>query len=1180
MRTAAFNLLAQFPEGPLPGIECAQDIEALLVGTLPLLQSARVYDSEAGASILRLITLRYVGSLGWKVKLSWALPMVDVEVKESAAQGGYQALAASGPTQMRAVQLLLDGALKSVVEGLSAQASRADAPPQSGHVHGFLTTLRWSMADVEAQRERYRDLDIDVKASGLNAIGGWQSRLSAILSACYAAFEGAMAVLCGDSDADVVDGGGGSVADNFLPGSLSAENETEGLGDETPAMATREGKLRIVLAWLAAKEAALCIGQAVALAVPKPAPKGAKLKLAPKHQEKQNQGQLKPEKKQKLDKSRADERPSGAARRGVAEQLGHDGSSNLKDAKAVGCVLSREELNEAGLRLVAVLLQSRHTGVIERAAQGLAFACERLVASPCPALANLPTEWLAALLASALGEPSEELLRLSLQSHRSAHVGRVSPAGAREPTFLRRSAGLPHAVLAVLYAERPGASGGRLFGACMSEALRAAGELSKTEWVQRVHALNLLRMIFLDSAFVLQVMPFAGSGFLAALRALSCRDSWAVRNSGTLLFAALLDRTLRQRRTKEDADATSSDDANGIGVRDFFSRAPELRAFLMDALQPSPDGSSGRGNLAIYPLLLLLSRLVPSPAAAKGSDDAMLDEFVPLVRAFSRDRQLRVRTTAASALVPLVTPDALPAILLELADELCSATSHNHAHGVLLQLRALAAHASTASTFANSFEPRFVGRLCAALVPALVCFTLPCNPVRATFAQLLSTLAPIAPPQSFERAKTAVQEAVLAPVDMSGLDAGAYRAELHRLELQLLCLPLAMASGSAVASQAEAKGSTTGCPLPEAALLRMLASDVYEVRLAGLFAARPLLGLPHAHVDDGVPVVRKAQQQKPPLHGGCSGLLSAISRGELLSSLVAILERSQRSAAWASVETSLGESRSCVLHALYLLVVLLQPSPTGSRCTASPQLRRRLVVANAFCLASRDDEVRAAALELKGAVLCGVGANDAQDTDGSFMRDSEGVATAAAESWEELEGASREDVPVALRISAARAMGTRRPSTAREWQLVLRLLDDDDDDVREAMAAEVTPVVAPGSVGALNATAVQQLAWQFVARRFAKEELGLLLARPKDDVMEIEEEQRLHVNALGTDGNGGRAHQEPFAVFATEACNFYREERQMHDIAAHVLDRSTTTPVGWSASGELLQALQASSHAM
>ena len=109
---------------------------------------------------------------------------------------------------------------------------------------------------------------------------------------------------------------------------------------------------------------------------------------------------------------------------------------------------------------------------------------------------------------------------------------------------------------------------------------------------------------------------------------------------------------------------------------------------------------------------------------------------------------------------------------------------------------------------------------------------------------------------------------------------------------------------------------------------------------------------------------------------------------------------------------------------------------------------------------------------------------------------------------------------------------------------------------------------------------MQQLAWQFVARRFAKEELGLLLARPKDDVMEIEEEQRLHVNALGTDGNGGRAHQEPFAVFATEACNFYREERQMHDIAAHVLDRSTTTPVGWSASGELLQALQASSHAM
>ena len=110
-------------------------------------------------------------------------------------------------------------------------------------------------------------------------------------------------------------------------------------------------------------------------------------------------------------------------------------------------------------------------------------------------------------------------------------------------------------------------------------------------------------------------------------------------------------------------------------------------------------------------------------------------------------------------------------------------------------------------------------------------------------------------------------------------------------------------------------------------------------------------------------VVRKAQRQKPPLHGDCSGLLSAISRGELLSSLVAILERSQRSAVWASVETSLERAaHACCTHCIFLSAAAF----AGSRCTASPQLRRRLVVANAFCLASRDDEVRAAALELKG----------------------------------------------------------------------------------------------------------------------------------------------------------------------------------------------------------------------
>lgn len=175
-------------------------------------------------------------------------------------------------------------------------------------------------------------------------------------------------------------------------------------------------------------------------------------------------------------------------------------------------------------------------------------------------------------------------------------------------------------------------------------------------------------------------MPYVGAGFLTALRALSQADQWHVRNSGMLLLAALLERALRHRRTREDHDAHRGDDANGIGVRDFFGRAPALLAFLTDALARADTataaarttsrgdggasgsrgggGAGGVAQLDPFPMLLLLSRLVPSPSTAEEGTSARslgaaLAALVPLVQACGASRHLRVRQTAALALVPL-----------------------------------------------------------------------------------------------------------------------------------------------------------------------------------------------------------------------------------------------------------------------------------------------------------------------------------------------------------------------------------------------------------------------------------------------------------------------------------------------------------------------------------------------
>ena len=1126
VRAVAFGLLSRFPPGPLPGLDNAHAVELLLVGTMPLLQSARVYDSEAGASVVRLIAQRYVGSLGWQVKFTWGSPMANVTVKESgrskasataAAEGGRAAIVspvASGATQMRAIQTMLDAVIKVVQEGLAV----TNMPAPTGHVHGFLTALRWSMIDVEATRERLHLTHSAATAEGgtsaqLTLLGGWQSRLPAILQACYLALDGAISVLCGGSEADVVDGGGGSVADNYLPSHYAVEpmdGDDGPSGEGTPAAATRDGKLRVVLAWLAAKEASLCIGQAVALAAPKSVLKGTKLKASQA-------------------RASAPSPPQGNAPNLAGAQAENSArkpqSSHSRKGDGKGTsdsTLSREQVDDAGLRLVSVLLQSRHTGVIERAAQGLALACERLLACPQPSLATLPAEWLSALLTKALGPPSDDVLRTHLAAHlHSAKQRGTEFEAQRELTFLRRSAGLPHAVIAVLSAERHGASGGKLFTACMSEALRAAGNESPTTWMQRVHALNLLRMIFLDSAFVLLVMPHAGMGFLLALRALSCQDSWAVRNSGTLLFAALLERVLRQRRVKEESSDTSCDDVNGIGARAFFARAPELRSFLLSALHPTLETKS---VLATYPILLLMSRLVPSPSSDP-TEDELLESFVPLVRSYASSRELRVRTVAASALVPLIAPPALPAFLLDLATELRMVASHNRAHGLLLQLRALVVHAS------SSLERESIGHLVEALEPSLARLAHPCNTVRAALAHLLTMLAPLAPPFKLSRVYESVQSAVSTTSSVTGLDASLYRTELHRLELQLLSLP-----NGTVAAPPDREAAW------EAALLRMVDSDCYEVRLCALLAARTALGLLRPQIDDGVPVVRKVEQR----HASLSD--SASTR--LLASLAALLERSRRSKVWTSPSESLGECRACVLHALEMLQPLVRRLATRARGDeVHAALQQRLVTANATFLQSRDSELRAAALELS-----------------VELRGNHTVA--APTEWAELEYASHEERPVALRISAARVMGIRRPSCLREWMLTLRLLDDDDDEVREAMAEAVTPLVAPMSAGALTAAAVHQLAWQLLAQHFSKADLRHALNPPADAPGGSLDPSSASVSDPQEDES-----EDSFAVFAAEASNFFREDRQIKQIAAHVLD-GEKIPIGWSAAADLLCGLR------
>lgn len=93
---------------------------------------------------------------------------------------------------------------------------------------------------------------------------------------------------------------------------------------------------------------------------------------------------------------------------------------------------------------------------------------------------------------------------------------------------------------------------------------------------------------------------------------------WAERNAATLLFSALFTRIFGVKREKDAAVLSSK---NCLTGKVFFQRYPSLHPFLLEKLVQSTEQSSlSTGTLhlypALYPVLLILSRIFPSPSDA------------------------------------------------------------------------------------------------------------------------------------------------------------------------------------------------------------------------------------------------------------------------------------------------------------------------------------------------------------------------------------------------------------------------------------------------------------------------------------------------------------------------------------------------------------------------------------
>ncbi|XP_075605249.1 tRNA (32-2'-O)-methyltransferase regulator THADA isoform X3 [Balearica regulorum gibbericeps] len=330
-----------------------------------------------------------------------------------------------------------------------------------------------------------------------------------------------------------------------------------------------------------------------------------------------------------------------------------------------GGLITVEQVKNIGEYFKHHLLQSRHRGAFELAYAGFVQLTGMLSRCNNESLHKMPEQWLSSVL--------EEIKSCDPSSTLCA---------------TRRSAGIPFYIQALLASE-PKKSKTDLLKMTMEELMSLAAPANESSSViPQVHALNILRALFRDTHLGENIMPYVADGIQAAILGFMS-PVWAVRNSSTLLFSALITRIFGVKRGKDE-----NSKKNRMTGREFFSRFPSLYPFLLKQLEVVTNTlNSEAEELKIHPslflLLLILGRLYPSPMDGTYSALSMAP-FVPFIIRCGHSPVYRSREMSGRALVPFVMVNEVPRTVQSLLEGLPDSTSpcirQNNIHGTLLQV--------------------------------------------------------------------------------------------------------------------------------------------------------------------------------------------------------------------------------------------------------------------------------------------------------------------------------------------------------------------------------------------------------------------------------------------------------------------------------------------------------------
>ncbi|KAL5229591.1 hypothetical protein ABZP36_028367 [Zizania latifolia] len=642
LRENSFRILLQFPT-PLPGISTSASINGVIRWAKKLVLSPRVRESDAGALTFRLIFRKYVLEFGCVLVFSKESDCLQCYTKST---NDDTEVTSQNPVAQYITSLIKW--LCAVVE--EAEKDLYEACKKS-FVHGVLLTLRYTFDELDWNSEVLQ-----------SCIAEMRCLVEKLLQLIMRVTSLALWVVSSDAWCmpydvdDMVDDGSffSDIIDENQPHTVSeiAETNTKSEHNGKPA-----DHIVMVGCWLAMKEVSLLFGTIIRK-IPLP---------CCSH--------------------------SNSSHDGLAE--------NTEETIMSGEILDVEQLEKMGNHFFQVLLKMKHNGAIDKTRAGFTALCNRLLCSNDSRLCKMIESWMMLLM------------------------DRTVVKGQTVDDLLRRSAGIPAAFIALFLAEPEGTPKKLLPRAlewliefaktsladfqkdcnqkletvqnflgepCESLSGTANGHLSKIRnegVVPTVHVFNVLRAAFNDANLATDTSGFCAEAAIVAIRAFSS-PYWEVRNAACLAYTALVRRMVGFLNVHKRESARRS-----ITGLEFFHRYPALHPFLFSELKVATDLLADEllGNLeaqiakaihpSLCPILILLSRLKPSPIS-RGTDDS-LDPFLllPFIQRCATQSNYRVRVLASRALIGLVSNERLQHVVDDILHDLPCGSHEVAAHSAL-----------------------------------------------------------------------------------------------------------------------------------------------------------------------------------------------------------------------------------------------------------------------------------------------------------------------------------------------------------------------------------------------------------------------------------------------------------------------------------------------------------------